>query len=88
VQVSGRVLTIAWGIQGMVLLAAGFPLRDRIPRLSGMAIMLVCILKLFLHDLSYLEGLPRIFSLIAMGLILIAVSWVYSRFRDKFMGSE
>jgi len=82
-QVSGRMLTIAWGIQGVTLLAAGFPLRDRVLRLSGLAILLFCILKLFVYDLSYLETLPRIFSFLVLGLILVAVSWVYTRFRDR-----
>jgi hypothetical protein len=86
-QVSGRMLTIAWGLQGVALLAAGFPLRDRIPRLSGLALLLVCILKLFLHDLSYLEPLPRAFSFLVMGLLLMGVSWVYSRFREKIAGN-
>lgn len=86
-QVSGRMLTIAWGLQGVALLAAGFPLRDRIPRLSGLALLLICILKLFLHDLSYLEPLPRAFSFLVMGLFLMGVSWVYSRFREKIAGN-
>jgi hypothetical protein len=83
-QISGRMVTIGWGIQGLALLGAGFPLRDRIPRLSGLAILLACILKLFVYDLSYLDTLPRIFSFLVLGLILMGVSWVYSRFRDKF----
>ena len=84
--VSGRMLTIAWGIQGVALLAAGFPLRDRIPRLSGLVILLACILKLFVYDLGYLETLPRILSFLVLGLILVGVSWVYSRFRERFTG--
>jgi len=76
-------LTIAWGVQGVALLAAGFPLRDRLLRLSGLAILLFCILKLFVYDLSYLDTLPRIFSFLVLGLILVAVSWVYTRFRDR-----
>ncbi len=83
-QISGRMLTIAWAIQGVTLLAAGFPLRARILRLSGLVLLLLCILKLFVYDLSYLDTLPRIFSFLVLGMILVAVSWVYTRFRDKF----
>jgi hypothetical protein len=82
-RVSGSLLTIAWGAEGLLLLIAGFPLRDRIQRLSGMALLLVCILKLFVYDLRFLDTLPRIFSFIALGLILVAVSWIYTRFREK-----
>ena len=82
-QVSGSLLTVAWGLEGIALLAAGFPLRDRVERLSGLALLLFCILKLFVWDLRHLETLPRIVSFIVLGLLLVAVSWLYTRFRDK-----
>jgi uncharacterized membrane protein len=85
-QVSGNMLTVAWGIEGIALLAAGFPLRDRVLRLSGMALLMFCIFKLFLFDLRNLETLWRILSFMALGLILVAVSWVYTRFKDVLVG--
>ena len=82
-EVSGSVLTVAWGLEGVTLLAAGFALHDRVPRISGLALLLGCILKLFLWDLRNLDTLPRIFSFIVLGLLLVGVSWVYTRFRDQ-----
>lgn len=79
---SGSVLTVAWGTEGAVLLAAGFPLRDRVLRISGLALLFLCIFKLFLWDLRQLDTLPRIFSFLVLGLILVGVSWVYTRFRE------
>jgi hypothetical protein len=82
-EVSGSVLTVAWGAQAVALLAAGFALRDRVLRLSGLALFLICTLKLFFWDLRNLETLPRIISFIVLGLLLVTVSWVYTRFRDQ-----
>src|SRR5262249_28298515 len=82
-EVSGSLLTVAWSLEGVVLMIAGFPLRDRILRLSGLALFLICILKLFLYDLRQLETGYRILSFIALGVILMAVSWIYTRFRDR-----
>ncbi len=90
-EVTGSVLTVAWGIEGVALLAVGFALPDRIPRVSGLALLLGCILKLFLWDLRNLETLPRIFSFIVLGLLLVGVSWIYTRFRDqvrRYLGKE
>ena len=81
-EVAGSGRTVAWGIEGLALLASGFPLRDRVLRISGLALLLFCILKLFVYDLSYLDTLPRIFSFIVLGLILVGVSWIYTRFRE------
>lgn len=67
----------------MALLAAGFPLRDRVLRLTGLAMLAGCIAKLFAWDLRNLDTLPRIFSFIALGALLVGVSWVYTRFRES-----
>ncbi len=82
-EVSGSMLTVAWGIEGAVLLAAGFPLLDRTLRLSGLALFLICIGKLFFYDLRELETLYRILSFFVLGVILVSVSWIYTRFRDR-----
>jgi hypothetical protein len=81
-EVSGSVLTVAWGVQGLLLLAAGFPARERPLRLAGLALLLYCISKLFIYDLRHLETVYRILSFVALGLILLGVSWIYTRFRD------
>jgi uncharacterized membrane protein len=81
--VTGSVLTVAWGVEAVGLLAAGFALRDRVLRLSGLALFFICTLKLFFWDLRNLDTLPRIVSFIVLGLLLVAVSWVYTRFRDQ-----
>ncbi len=82
-EISGARLTVAWGVEGAALLAAGFPLRERILRLSGLALLLVCIGKLFLYDLRNLDTPSRILSFIVLGVLLIAVSWIYTRFRGQ-----
>jgi uncharacterized membrane protein len=82
-EVSGSMLTVAWGIEGATLLGLGFPLRDRTLRLSGMMLFLVCVGKLFLYDLRALETLYRILSFFVLGVMLVGVSWVYTRFRNQ-----
>jgi hypothetical protein len=79
----GRLLTVSLGIEGGVLLAAGFLLQDRIFRLSGLTLFLLCIGKLFIHDLRELDTGSRILSFIVLGVMLMAASWLYTRFRDK-----
>jgi uncharacterized membrane protein len=81
-EVSGSMLTIAWGLEAVALLGAGFPLRDRVLRLTGLALLIGCIGKLFIWDLRNLDPLPRILSFVVLGALLVAVSWVYTRFRE------
>ena len=81
--VSGSMLTVAWGLEGVGLLGIGFALRNRELRLQGLGLVLGCTLKLFLYDLRNLETPFRILSFIVLGLMLLGVSWVYSRFREQ-----
>jgi len=80
--VSGGLFTVALGLEGLALLGAGFGLRERILRLQGLALLLACILKLFVYDLRNLETVYRILSFIVLGLIMLCVSWIYTRFRE------
>jgi hypothetical protein len=82
-ETSGRLLTVVFGMEGVALLAAGFMVGERILRISGLAVFLLCIGKLFLHDLNELDTLSRILSFIVLGVMLLAMSWLYTRYREK-----
>ena len=82
-EVSGELLTIGWGAEALALLGSGFVFRERSLRLQGLALFLVCVLKLFLYDLRNLDTPYRILSFIALGIILLGVSWIYTRFREQ-----
>jgi uncharacterized membrane protein len=82
-EVSARFLTIAWALEGVMLLAVGFPARERILRLFGLALLLACIVKVFAYDLRELETLFRILSFIVLGLLLLGVSLIYTRYKDQ-----
>ena len=82
-EVRPHLITVTWGAQGAALLAAGFPARERLLRLSGLAVLLGCIVRLFLFDLPQLEDLARIVSFVALGAVLLAVSWIYTRYRAR-----
>jgi uncharacterized membrane protein len=82
-EVQGRLLTIAWGTTAAALLVAGFSLRDRLLRLLGLTLFLVCVAKLFVYDLRELDTFSRIISFIVLGLILLGASWIYTRYREQ-----
>lgn len=72
--------SLAWGLYAFLLLGIGFRTGARAARYAGMGLLVVTIVKLFLHDLWRLGGLYRIGSLIGLALVLIAVSFIYQRF--------
>ncbi|HUV12106.1 MAG TPA: DUF2339 domain-containing protein, partial [Acidobacteriota bacterium] len=81
-EVPTRLLTVAWGMEALLLFAVGLWLGERDLRLFGLGFLSFCVLKVFFYDLAGLEGLPRISSFIVLGLILLLVSYLYTRFRQ------
>jgi len=72
--------SLAWGVFAFVLLVVGIRRRTTAPRYAGLGLLVVTLLKLFLHDIWQLGGLYRIGSLIGLALVLIPVSFLYQRY--------
>jgi uncharacterized membrane protein len=72
--------SIAWALYAFALLLIGMRQQTRWVRYSGVALLVVTLAKLFLHDLSSLSQLYRIGAFIGVAIILIVASFVYQRF--------
>ena len=80
-----RIISVIWSIEGTLILLAGFAFKKRILRLIGMVILLLTILRLFIIDLSFLETVYRIVSFIVLGVVLMGVSFIYTKYKDKIL---
>lgn len=72
--------SIAWALFAFALLMIGMKKKAKAVRYAGLALLLLTLLKLFLHDLANLGQLYRIGAFIGVALILIVASFVYQRF--------
>lgn len=82
-EVRPSMVSLTWGLEGAGLLLVGFVARERLMRLLGLVAFPCVIARLFFYDLAQFEGLARILSFVALGAVLLAVSWVYTRYREK-----
>ncbi|MCK5374876.1 MAG: DUF2339 domain-containing protein [Alphaproteobacteria bacterium] len=72
--------SVAWLLLGLCLLGLGVWKKDKMIRYASLAIMILTVGKVFLHDASELEGLFRVFSFLGLGLSLLGLSFFYTRF--------
>lgn len=77
----GFYLTVSWAAIALALFAIGFLLRERTYRWGGLGILAISIFRLGI-DVWALDPVPRIFSFIAIGLVLVALGFVYNRWQD------
>ena len=64
-------------------LPPGIKLGRQYIRYAGLAVMVLVVLKVFLWDMSGLEGLYQIGSFLGLGLSLVGIGWLYQRFVQK-----
>ena len=81
-------LSLVWGLHAAVLVVLGFWRRLQGIRLMGIAFLGIVILKVFLYDLSHLSTPNRIASFLVLGVILLAVSWLYQRYKHQIAGGD
>jgi uncharacterized membrane protein len=71
--------SIAWLAFGVILLGIGILANSQRARLASAAVIALTILKAFLIDMSTLTGVYRALSFMCLGLVLVAIGWLYQR---------
>lgn len=79
-------LSVLWALYASLLTGIGIFKRLRGARILGILLLGATILKVFLNDLSSLQTFYRIISLVVLGLLLLAVSYGYNRFKHVIFG--
>lgn len=79
-------LSVVWTVYAIGLIVAGFIWKNRPLRLMAIVIFAVTILKVFLFDLANLDTIYRIISFIVLGVLLVVVSYLYQRYKDRIVG--
>ena len=76
-------LSIFWSVYALGGLLVGIWRRNRPVRLFAMGLLYVAIGKVFIFDLSFLEQPYRIVSFLGLGIVLLVVSLLYTRFEER-----
>lgn len=71
--------SIAWLTFGVALLGIGISVNSQRARLASAVVIALTILKAFLIDMSTLTGAYRALSFMCLGLVLVAIGWLYQR---------
>jgi len=78
-EMQSLVYSILWGVYSLVLFIMGIARDNHNIKRAGFGIALLTILKVFFVDLSSLETIYRILSLVVLGIILLTISFIYQK---------
>ena len=77
-----------WLAIGVVLLALGVRLKSQVLRIASAALISISVVKVFLFDMSELEGVLRALSFIGLGGVLIGIGLFYQRLLTQAAKAE
>lgn len=90
--ITGRMamslVSAAWALQALILIALGFYKRERALRYMGIALFALTIAKVTILDMSALEKVYRIVSFVGSGLLLLVAGYCYNRFSPMLLKEE
>ncbi len=76
------MVTVAWGIEGVLVVLLALALKERSYRLTGLGVLLLCVGKVMALDAWGLQPRDRYITFIIVGAALLVVSFLYSKHRE------
>jgi hypothetical protein len=76
------MVTVAWGIEGVLIVLLALAVNERSFRLTGLILLLVCVGKIMARDAWGLAPRDRYITFIILGAALLLVSFLYSKYRE------
>jgi uncharacterized membrane protein len=79
----GFYLTASWSLLALGLFTAGLVLRERMYRWLGLGILACALGRVVIFDVWKLEAVYRILSFMALGIVLLVLGFIYSKYQEK-----
>lgn len=81
-EVPKGMVTLAWAVEAVAVFVFALWIRQRSYRLAGLGLLLLAVGKIVIFDVWGLSARDRYLTFIALGAAMLAVSWLYTRYRD------
>ncbi len=75
-------LTILWTLLGFAWVSVGLWRRFAALRMASFALLLVALVKLFVHDVWKFDSFTRVAAFLALGVALVVLGFFYNRFAE------
>ena len=83
VTMNAGVVTLAWGIEGLLMILIGLVASERSYRIAGLGLLLLCVAKIVARDAWRLQERDRYITFMVLGGALTLVSVLYGKYRES-----
>ncbi len=80
-------ISIVWGVYAIILIGIGVWKKKPHIRILALILCAIAVLKLFIYDISHLNTIHKTIVFVALGIILLIISFIYNKY-VKHLDSE
>ena len=77
------VISLSWVLYSGITTIAGILRNKRFLINTGIALIILTILRIFIYDLAHVEAIFKLIAFLALGVILMLVSYIYTTQKNK-----
>lgn len=81
-------LSILWGAFALFLVVVGIYFKKRHLRIGAIVLFAITLGKLFLYDISQLSTIAKTVVFVSVGILMLIVSFLYTRYKSVIFGSD
>ncbi|MBN1187592.1 MAG: DUF2339 domain-containing protein [Bacteroidales bacterium] len=74
-------ISILWGLYAVMIISLGIAKKRKHLRISAIVLFGITLFKLFIYDISNVTALGRFILLVALGILLIIISFLYAKYK-------
>jgi uncharacterized membrane protein len=79
-------LSVLWGVFSLAFIALGIRKGKKHLRIGGIVLMGITLGKLFLYDIADLPTIPKTILFISIGILMLIVSFLYTKYKFVIFG--
>lgn len=76
-------LSILWGVYSLLMIVFGIWKNKQYLRIAAIVLFGITLIKLFFYDLTSLNTLSKTIVFVALGILLLVISFLYNKFKTK-----
>jgi uncharacterized membrane protein len=77
------MVTLSWGLEALAIFVIALLAGERSFRLTGLALLMLCVGKILVKDIWRLQVSDRYLTLIGLGVVVTLFSFLYIRYQAK-----
>jgi len=75
-------LSILWGCYSLFLISLGIWKKKKYLRIGAIILFAITLIKLFVYDISHLDTISKTIVFVSLGILLLAISFLYNKYRN------